>query len=312
MRLGRREEIHFSFVQQKFISDMLMSFRFWKIIFLILLSFFSIKNSTGQAERIISPAQAQMDSLQQSKHSWKLISPQTVLQQNSKKASAEIVIKQRNDGWKSWMFYLLLGLLIFLVFIRINYAREFSETFLIFKPIGINQQLFRDNYGIARLGSFFISTYSSLIIGVYIFLLGFYFHFIPSDSSMLVLAFSVAIGALLFRFAVLRVAGVLFPFKKEIRFYQYNEIQINRVTGILLLPVLFLVSFSPPLVEQFVVVLSLIIFGCLILFRYLRGFIIGADYFRRHKFHFLIYICALEISPAVILIKVVREWASGL
>jgi len=291
---------------------MLMSFRFWKIIFLILLSFFSIKNSTGQAERIISPAQAQMDSLQQSKHSWKLISPQTVLQQNSKKASAEIVIKQRNDGWKSWMFYLLLGLLIFLVFIRINYAREFSETFLIFKPIGINQQLFRDNYGIARLGSFFISTYSSLIIGVYIFLLGFYFHFIPSDSSMLVLAFSVAIGALLFRFAVLRVAGVLFPFKKEIRFYQYNEIQINRVTGILLLPVLFLVSFSPPLVEQFVVVLSLIIFGCLILFRYLRGFIIGADYFRRHKFHFLIYICALEISPAVILIKVVREWASGL
>ncbi len=291
---------------------MLMSFRFRKIIFLILLSFFSIKNSTGQAERIISPAQAQMDSLQQSKHSWKLISPQTVLQQNSKKASAEIVIKQRNDGWKSWMFYLLLGLLIFLVFIRINYAREFSETFLIFKPIGINQQLFRDNYGIARLGSFFISTYSSLIIGVYIFLLGFYFHFIPSDSSMLVLAFSVAIGALLFRFAVLRVAGVLFPFKKEIRFYQYNEIQINRVTGILLLPVLFLVSFSPPLVEQFVVVLSLIIFGCLILFRYLRGFIIGADYFRRHKFHFLIYICALEISPAVILIKVVREWASGL
>ena len=181
----------------------------------------------------------------------------------------------RSDGWKSWMFYLLLGLLIFLVFIRINYAREFAETFLIFKPIGINQQLFRDNYGIARLGSFFISTYSSLIIGVYIFLLGFYFHFISSDSSMLVLAFSVAIGALLFRFAVLRVAGVLFPFKKEIRFYQYNEIQINRVTGILLLPVLFLVSFSPPQVEQFVVVLSLIIFGCLILFRYLRGFKIG-------------------------------------
>jgi hypothetical protein len=108
---------------------------------------------------------------------------------------------------------------------------------------------------------------------------------------------------------VLRIAGNLFPFKKEIGFYQFNEVQINRLAGIGVLPFLFIISFSPEFLSVIALKVSLLLLSGLLVFRYLRGFVIGRDFFTNNKFHFLIYICALEIAPLVIIIKLILEWA---
>lgn len=246
------------------------------------------------------------------KDKWKLKNPDIVFQNIKQKADDEVILRKRNDSWKSWMFYLLLSLSVFLVFMRVSYAREFSEVFQIFKPLGINQQIFRDNFGIVRLGAFLLSLNSALTIGVFLFLVALNFHFIPPYWWLMCIALIIAGAVLVARFGVMRIAGSLFPFKKEINFYQFNEVQLNRVTGIVLLPLLFFIAFAPQLVSQIVMMVSIGVVIAIILFRYLRGFSIGGDYFAKHKFHFLVYICTLEIAPLVIFVKLVMDWAKGL
>lgn len=246
------------------------------------------------------------------KDKWKLKNPVSVFQNIKQKADEEVIVRKRNDEWKSWMFYLLLALAVFMVFMRVSYAREFSEVFQIFKPLGINQQIFRDNFGIVKLGAFLLSLNSTLVIGVYLFLIAYHFQFFPPYWWLLCASLIVAASVLIFRFGIMRIAGVLFPFKKEINFYQFNEVQLNRVAGILLLPFLFIITFTPGTISQFAIPVSLALMAAIILFRYIRGFSIGGDYFAKHKFHFLVYICTLEIAPLVIFVKLVKEWAKGL
>lgn len=246
------------------------------------------------------------------KDKWKLKNPVSVFQNIKQKADEEVIVRKRNDEWKSWMFYLLLVLTVLLVFLRVNYAREFSEVFQIFKPIGINQQIFRDNFGIVKLGTFLLSLNSTLIMGVYLFLIAYHFQFFPPYWWLLCASLIVAASVLIMRFGIMRIAGVLFPFKKEINFYQFNEVQLNRVTGVLLLPFLLIITFTPNTISQFAIPVSFILMVAIILFRYIRGFSIGGDYFAKHKFHFLVYICTLEIAPFVIFVKLVKEWAKGL
>ncbi len=246
------------------------------------------------------------------KDKWKFISPEKVLEKNSLPANNEVIVRKRNDEWKSWMFYLLLALAVFLVFMRVSYAREFSEVFQIFKPLGINQQIFRDNFGIIRLGAFLLSLNSAITIGVFLFLVALYFHLIPPYWWLLCVSLIIAGAILITRFGVLKIAGSLFPFRKEINFYQFNEVQLNRVTGIVLLPMLFFIVFAPEMVSKVVLFASITLVIAIILFRYIRGFSIGGDYFARHKFHFLVYICTLEIAPLVVFVKLVKEWTKGL
>ncbi len=246
------------------------------------------------------------------KDKWKLSSPEKILEKFSLPANDEVIVRKRNDEWKSWMFYLLLVLTVLLVFLRVNYSREFSEVFQIFKPIGINQQIFRDNFGIVKLGAFLLSLNSTLIIGVYLFLIAYHFQFFPPYWWLLCASLIVAASVLIFRFGIMRIAGVLFPFKKEINFYQFNEVQLNRVAGVLLLPFLFIITFTSNTISQFAIPVSFVLMAAIILFRYIRGFSIGGDYFAKHKFHFLVYICTLEIAPLVIFVKLVKEWAKGL
>lgn len=246
------------------------------------------------------------------KDKWKLISPEKILKKNSLSANDKVIVRKRNDEWKSWMFYLLLGLTVLLVFLRVNYAREFSEVFQIFKPIGINQQIFRDNFGIIKLGTFLLSLNSTIVIGVYFFLIAHHYNFFPPFSWLLLVSIIIASVLLIIRFVIMKIAGSLFPFKKEINFYQFNEVQLNRLIGILLLPFLITITFSPNQIGRLAIGLSFVMVIAIVLFRYLRGFSIGNDYFAKHKFHFIVYICTLEIAPLVIFVKVLKDWAKGL
>ncbi len=244
--------------------------------------------------------------------SWHFISPIKIFQKFSMPANNQVIVCRLMDGWKSWMFYLLLVLAILLVFLRLNYFREFGDVFQIFKPLGINQQIFRDNFGVVKFGTFLLSLNSSLVIGVYFFLVGYHFHFFPPYWWILIITTIIVNSILFFRFIIMRTAAILFPFKKEINFYQFNEVQLYRVAGVLLLPFLIIICFAPIQISLAAIPGSFILMLAIIFFRYARGFSIGSDYFAKHKFHFIVYICTLEIAPLMFFAKLIKEWAKGL
>lgn len=243
---------------------------------------------------------------------WKLKSPELIVNQNTNTSPLTDFEPFQKKSQQSWLFYLFLSLLFFIAFIRVVYTREFMELFYIFKPISINQQLYRDSTTGVRIASIWLNINFVLIISIYIYLLNSYFQLYMGNERFLLLLIGGVSILLIARYSLLKIIASLFPFKKEINFYHFNELQINRVTGILILPFAIVIAFSPSVISYYAVLLSIGILAAMLLFRYLRGFIIGGEYFARNKFHFLIYICTLEIAPIVILVKLLKEWVSNL
>ncbi len=243
---------------------------------------------------------------------WELISPEQVINQKFNTTTQTDFEPIRIEEQEPWLFYLFLGILFFIAFIRISYSKEFAELFLIFKSISINQQLFRDTLTGLKIASVWLNVNLVLVAGIYLLLLSRYFHLYDGGIKFLLFLVVTVTVLLSIRYSLLKIAASLFPFKKEINFYHFNELQINRLTGLLILPLAIVIAFSPAPVSSYALYLSIVLLAVMLLFRYLRGFVIGSEYFIRYKFHFLIYICTLEIAPVVILVKLLKKWVASL
>src|SRR5207248_2059824 len=115
----------------------------------------------------------------------------------------------------------------------------------IFKPLGINQQLFRDTLVGVRISSVWLNINFVIVMSIYVFLVSRFFHLYEGGWRFLLFIVTAISILLTARFSLLKVASSLFPFKKEISFYNFIELQTNRVTGLLILPLVVVISFSP-------------------------------------------------------------------
>ncbi len=218
----------------------------------------------------------------------------------------EIPRKQQREDWK---FYLAFSLLILLALIRFGYAREFEELFSAFKNWGPSQQMFRELGTGVSFGTVLLNLFSLLVISLFVFLLLGQFGSLHIDPPWIVMLIAVAAVSffLLARYLLLKAASLLLPFRKEITLYNFYEIQLNRVLGVLLFPLVLLLIFAPAPSSTYALYSAFAVSAGCILIRYLKGFNIGINYFGRHLFHFLLYICALEIAPVLIIIRLLQN-----
>jgi hypothetical protein len=214
----------------------------------------------------------------------------------------ELPLNKANEDWKFW---LSLFLLAFLAIIRFGYPKDFDELNQTFKSWGISQQVIRDLGVGVPFGVVLLNIFSSLVISFYVFLLLQHFKVALIEPSWLLMIFSFVCVevVLLLRYILLKTAEIIFPFRKELKLYNFYEIQVNRVLGVCLFPMLLLIAFSIPAISSIALVGSFIIVGTMLLIRYTKGFTIGISYFGSHVIHFLLYLCALEIAPVLIIIR---------
>jgi hypothetical protein len=69
-----------------------------------------------------------------------------------------------------------------------------------------------------------------------------------------------------------------------------------------LVPFNFLVAFARSYAD-FMVYWTLSLAGIFYLYRSMRAIVIGKKFLSRNLFHFLLYLCTVEIAPVVILVK---------
>ncbi len=218
----------------------------------------------------------------------------------------EIPRKQQREDWK---FYLAFSLLILLALIRFGYAKEFDELFSAFKNLGPSQQMFRELGTGVSFGTVLLNLFSLLVLSLFAFLLLGQFGYLQVDPPWILMLIAVAAVTifLLARYLLLKAASLLLPFRKEITLYNFYEIQLNRLLGVALFPLVLLLIFAPAPLSTYALYTALAVSAGCILLRYLKGFNIGFNYFGSHLFHFLLYICALEIAPVLIIIRLLQN-----
>jgi len=220
------------------------------------------------------------------------------------------VMSVRKEPLPGYIFLLDILLFIYLAFFKFSYQKEFSALFLVLRNLGLNQQLYRELSGGLSFPVLLMNLFSLLSLTLYFFLLQ--HQFLPashwSTPELFGLLFAGVLLLFAGRFILIRLLQFIFPFRKEIRFYYFTESQIFRLLGFCLFPILVLVPFAPGRVPWLVLIASGAMLVFFFLFRLGRGFVIGRDFFSRNKFHFFLYICALEIAPFMILIKLFFRW----
>lgn len=110
---------------------------------------------------------------------------------------------------------------------------------------------------------------------------------------------------ILIKVIAVRLVGLLYGFKKASHYYSSTIIVLYIVLGILLAPINLFAMF-PSLAFEKVLFITGILFTITMFFlRYFRAAQINFTLVSPNKFHFLLYICTLEIGPFLVIYKLI-------
>ena len=195
-------------------------------------------------------------------------------------------------------------LLTILVVLFRNYFVRVYNGFVNDNLLG---QLYRERA--TGLGIPFLSLYSLYFfnLGWLVFLaLKFFKADLPySDSRLLLLCMFGVMVITILRHLVLSFIAFAFPVDNEARLYSFSINIFNVVVGVILIPVNLFVAMAPGNLSRGVLYIGFVVVILLYLFRSIRGLLIANRYLTFYKFHFLLYICTVEIAPLVVLYKLI-------
>lgn len=211
---------------------------------------------------------------------------------------------------------LLFGFLMLLVVV-FTVIKHLSENFWArvteaFANINLAKQFFEEqlNYQSA-LPNTLIYAAVSLLGAIWAFLLLRYFKQVPwlSDAQLILVLWGVSGTYFVFRQLMLRItAFILLPLNNLIGFYSFNLTINNILIAAVLTPLAFLFAFGHKAVVTYWLIYVLI--GTLVLsylYNIYRTWQITEDIAMSYKFHYLLYLCALEILPILVLIKIAHN-----
>jgi hypothetical protein len=107
---------------------------------------------------------------------------------------------------------------------------------------------------------------------------------------------------------LIKIIGFIFHTKRESRDYQLNTLIFNIIAGLFILPVSFLLYYSPPKEANWLFLFSFVILGLVVIYRVFRAFLIGISLSKFSVFYLLLYLCIVEILPILIIFKVIKSY----
>jgi hypothetical protein len=218
-------------------------------------------------------------------------------------------IRKKKAG-KEVIFYTLLALLFLFALLKQSFAKYFYDLFRVFFRTTLKQRQIREQLMQMPVPSLFFNIFFVASAGLYINFMLHYFQLIgdvaPGGNNFwLLYLYCCAALSLIYlgKFLGLKIAGWLFNMKKAADSYIFIVFIINKVIGIFLLPFLILLAFSNEPVYTISLVLSWCGIGALLLYRFILGFAAIRNEVRFNLFHFFLYLCAFEITPLLLIYR---------
>lgn len=122
------------------------------------------------------------------------------------------------------------------------------------------------------------------------------------DLLILIAGAGLAFGL---KHLLLRLLGFIFPIRAQLAQYSFAIRLFSIALGLFLLPVNLLLAFAPSELHTGLIYLMFGAVALAYLLRSLRGLAIAGSKAWSNKFHFLLYICTVEIAPVVVLAKLI-------
>ncbi|MFZ4544403.1 MAG: DUF4271 domain-containing protein [Saprospiraceae bacterium] len=206
---------------------------------------------------------------------------------------------------QQFLFVIILAVL-FLLTVLVSVSRSLiKKIYQAFFNDIVLKSLYREKGSLNT--SIYLSLYGMFIInlGIFIYLLLRHYGLLIRNSDMTTLLWCIlgVFSLIVAKHIVLAILSLVFPISKEIDIYSFVILIFGILTGLVLAPANVFLAYADP---EFA---KLIIFGTLIfiLLFYtvlsLRSLFLARNYITVHFFHFLLYLCAIEVVPLLLLYK---------
>jgi hypothetical protein len=148
------------------------------------------------------------------------------------------------------------------------------------------------------------------------FALGFYFYLfaVRHDIS---LNYNIWISWGLYTLLVAGMMGLkqwllwvyarLFPVRKEVSYYAFMVMVFCILTGLFLVPVNLLVSYVTDAWKMPILYGAVAVLVVVYCFHLLRGVVVAKEYVFQRPVHILLYICAIEIAPLLLIYRYLSD-----
>lgn len=208
---------------------------------------------------------------------------------------------------KTFEFYFILILVAMIGLIRYFEPQYLSDLFRSLISPSHSGLTNKEKTQSASFLSFCLNIFFTISVAVYVcYLLDFIApnYVIDSYKTFLIpiLAFTFMI-IYLGKYLIIKFSGWAFRIEDITERYLYNVFVLNKVLGLILLPFIVIIAFGNGIFEQTAQYISIALICLMFLYRYVRSWQVFGTFFRYSKFHFFTYLCASELLPLAVLMK---------
>jgi hypothetical protein len=212
---------------------------------------------------------------------------------------------QRHFESQDWITLMMVGCFLLLALAKHLYPKRFQEFVLL--PVTNKYFLVQGkNNEVYHPFNILLFLYQAISVSLLVFLM--FKKFRPAFSEhnpwLFVHIFAGYTLFVLLKFCVEKIVGVVFSIESLINNYLYQKLTYRNLLAIAIFTcnLVFFYIAAPSITSLFVLFLLIALLNCIALFYSYKtnGKLILSNFF-----YFILYLCALEISPYILLYKIV-------
>ncbi len=201
-----------------------------------------------------------------------------------------------------WIFLITLSLMAVVVANARSSVRNAYQALLSNNAL---RQIYRLQAGWGNIAQLALYLLFLLNAGIFAFLMVYRFLGHPPMNQFWTFLYCVAGVSLAFliKHTILYIISSVFPIAKEVKLYNFIIITSGILLGLILLPLNIFIAYSPEILGNMLTYIAFGAIGIVYLVRSLRSLSVASPFLATDQFHFLVYLCAVEIAPLMVLTK---------
>lgn len=225
----------------------------------------------------------------------------------------EMMIEQKRvTSSNDVLFYVLMGLVLIIGFVRVTFSKYFSSLFELFFQTSFRQHQTRDQLLQDKLPSLIMNVVFVFSGGMLITLMAKFQGWITIDFWWLYL-YSCTLLAIIYltKYLFLLFFGWVFNAASAANTYLFVIFLINKILAVLFIPLLLVLAYASTQIAQVSLTIAEILITILLIYRYVASLGTIRRSLHVNALHFFLYICAAEVLPLLLIYKILFNYIQG-
>ena len=205
---------------------------------------------------------------------------------------------------KDELFYIFCGTLFFLGILRVGFPKYFQDMFNVFWRSAFRQKQLRDQLQQAGMTTLLFNIFFVFSAALFSYLVITHTTSYSLQPWLLftICFFSIAV-IYIGKYFILKLTGWMFGQQEAADAYIFIVFLINKILSILIIPLMLILAFANPVLQQVAFTISIVLLIVLLVYRFILSFAGFRSELRISALHLILYIAGFEIIPVLVIYK---------